>query len=68
MKKIVMTTESPTPVSMGAAGVFETGKEVLVDDGELAGQLLNRSFPKFVEFTDKPAKQIKSTSEVADHG
>ncbi|MDD2367339.1 MAG: hypothetical protein PHN84_14365 [Desulfuromonadaceae bacterium] len=53
MKTIVMTTESATPVKMGQAGIFETGKAVTVADDALAGSLLKRSFPKFKEANAK---------------
>jgi len=46
MKMIIMTTESPTPVVMADAGVFETGTPTAVDD-DAADWLLQRQFPKF---------------------
>ena len=73
MKQIVMTTESPTPVMMGAAGTFETGKPRDIDD-DLAEKLLVRSFPNFVDVTtidkagapDKPTVTAKAAK--ADKG
>lgn len=64
MKTIVMTTESPSPVNMDAAGVFETGVARQIDNDELADLLLGRSFPEFKEVTEKQTRQTKSTSEV----
>lgn len=55
MKSIVMTTKLPEPITMGDAGVFETGKARDNIDDALADQLLKRQFPKF--------KEVKGGSE-----
>jgi hypothetical protein len=73
MKMIVMTTESPTPVVMADAGVFETDKPTAVDD-DAAEWLLKRNFPKFVgaknilPLPPQPTKQEAPKEEVADNG
>ena len=63
MKHIVMTTESPVPVNMDAAGIFETGKPRPVDNDELADLLLKREFPKFEESTAAAAAAAATVIE-----